>query len=70
VSDKAPESAVDAVVVRHEVHIVGISLPFWETVFLILQLAVAAVPVIVVFGILSYVAAPLVLMFFSGLAQG
>ncbi len=69
-SDETTESAADAVVVHHEVHIVGIRLPFWETVFLLLQLALAAVPVIVIFTILSYVAAPLVLMFFSGLARG
>lgn len=68
-SDADLESKTDEVVVRHEVHIVGIRLPFWETVFNLLQLAVAAIPVIVVLTILAAVSYPLVLLFFGSFAH-
>lgn len=48
----AEENKPEISVVRHEVRVVGVELKYSDTIFLILQLTISAIPAIILLGFL------------------
>ncbi len=55
-SETAAEPKPQDVIIRQDVHIVGINVSTRDIFFFMLQIALASIPVVVIFGLLGYYA--------------